>query len=299
MITTKLRGIIPAVITPLDSDERFITGAYESLLEHVYSGGVHGIYVGGQTGEGLLQNVEQRKRITEASVRCSPGNKSVIVHVGAHTTAEAVELARHASRLKVTAISALPAPGRYTFCEIRAYYEAIAKVSDVPVLVYYFPDAAPAIQTFDQILELCAIPNVVGLKFTDFDLYRLRLLKQRGAVILNGRDEVLAAGLLMGADGGIGTFYNVVPSLFVELYQASQRNDWTTAVELQDRINRLIEITLRFPLFPAVKQMLTWMGIDCGPCIRPRASLTPAQCGQLRETLDRTSIELTQAVQRA
>jgi N-acetylneuraminate lyase len=283
----QLNGIIAAAVTPLDEEERFVPRAYEALLDHLYSAGVDGVYVCGQTGEGLLQSVEQRKQVTEVSLRCSPGGKQVIVHVGAHRTADAVELASHASRLGATAVSALPAPGSYNFAEIRSYYEAIAAASDSPVLVYYFPDACPGIRTVEQILDLCSIPNIIGLKFTDFDLYRMRILKQSGAVVFNGRDEVLTAGLLMGADGGIGTFYNIVPELFVELYRQTLRRDWESARTIQDRINTLIQITLRFPLFSAIKQILTWMGIPGGPCIKPRSGLSSELTAQLRESLEK------------
>jgi N-acetylneuraminate lyase len=287
-----LQGILPAALTPLDSEERFAGAAYEALLEKLYTAGVDGIYVCGQTGEGLLQTVEQRKRVAEASMKCSPRGKQVIVHVGAHRTADAVELARHAGRIGVTAISSLAPSGMYTFEEVKAYYEAIAAASDLPLLVYYFPETCAVIRTAEQILELCAIPNVVGLKFTDFDLYRLRILKQSGAVIFNGRDEVLTAGLLMGADGGIGTFYNVVPELFVDVYRCAQRADWAGALAVQDRINAIIRTTLRFPALPAVKQMLGWSGIECGPCIRPRGGLTAEQAARLRVELEACGLDL-------
>ena len=276
------QGILPAVVTPLDADERFAERPYEALLARIYQAGSHGIYVCGQTGEGLLQTVEQRKRVAEVSMAVSPRDKQVIVHVGSHRTADAVELTRHANGLGVAAVSALPPFGPYPFSEIRAYYEAIAAAAEVPVLVYYFPEISPAIQKIEQILELLEIPNVAGLKFTDFDLYKMRILKQAGAVVYNGRDEILAAGMLMGADGGIGTFYNVMPELFVAVYDCAQRGDWDGARAAQDKIVAAIRTILRFPLFPAIKQILAWSGIDCGPCIRPRVALTAEQTAALR-----------------
>jgi len=294
-----LKGILAAALTPIDAEERFAPAAFDALLERLYTAGVDGIYVCGQTGEGLLQSVDQRKAVAEASVRWSPAGKQVIVHVGAYRTQDAVELARHASGLGVAAISSLPPIGPYSFGEIRAYYEAIARVSDVPVLVYFFPEVCPTIKTIEQILELCAIPNVAGLKFTDFDLFRLRLIKQSGAVIFNGRDEVLVAGLLMGADGGIGTFYNVAPELFVDVNQRALRGDWEGAREVQDRINALIRVTLHYPIFPAVKEMLRWSGIDCGECIRPRGGLTPQQRVELRRELEACGLAWDTPVSRA
>jgi N-acetylneuraminate lyase len=115
-------------------------------------------------------------------------------------------------------------------------------------------------------------------------------------LIFNGRDEVLAAGLLSGADGGIGTFYNVAPELFVDVYECSVRGDWSGAMAAQDRINAIIRITLQFPVFPAIKQMLRWSGVDCGECIRPRTGLTAEQAGQLRTQLAGCGLELDSAV---
>src|SRR5262249_58750982 len=102
---------------------------------------------------------------------------------------DAVELARHAGDVGAAAVSALPPLGGYSFPEVRKYYEAIAAASDVPLLVYFFPESYPGVTTAAQVLELCEIPNVCGLKYTDFDLYRLNLIKRSGANIFNGRDE--------------------------------------------------------------------------------------------------------------
>jgi N-acetylneuraminate lyase len=293
------KGILPAVVTPFDEEERFAPGPFETLLETLYTAGVDGIYVCGGTGEGLLQTVEQRKRVAEAAIKNSPAGAQVIVHVGAHRTADAVELARHASRAGATAVSALPPLGGYSFAEVREYYAAIAAAADIPVLVYFFPVMYPGVETAEQAIDLCTIPNVVGLKYTDFDLYRLNRLKQSVPVVFNGRDEALAAGLLMGADGGIGTFYNITPELFTSIYRLAAAGDWSGARAAQDRVNAVVEIVLRFPLFPAIKEILGWRGIDCGPCIRPRSGLTAAQKADLRRQIEESGVALVRPVSRA
>jgi len=282
-------GILPAVVTPFDDRERFATAAFERLLERLYARGVHGIYVCGSTGEGLLQSVAQRKQIAEVAVRCSPKGKQVILHVGANNTGDAVELTRHAASIGAHAVSSLPPAGGHSFAEIRSYYQAIAEVSEVPVLVYYFPDICPTVSSIEQILELCEIPNVSGLKFTDFDLYTMSILRRHGHVVFNGRDEVLVAGRLMGANGGIGSFYNLVPELFLQVYELTDNGRWKEARAIQDRINELIEIVLRFPSVPAIRTMLAWSGLDCGPCLKPRRALTVTEESQLRLTLSRSS----------
>lgn len=290
MISSDLHGIIPAIVTPFDRKERFARGAFEELIHRLYSAGVHGLYVCGQTGEGLQQSVSQRKLVAEAAVEASPEGKVVIIHVGAPSTSDAVELARHAGEVGAHVVSSLPPAGAYSFNEIRDYYQAVAEASPVPLLIYYFPSMAPAIHTTEQVLELCRIPNVCGLKFTDTDLFRLWRLRRAGAVVFNGSDEMMAAGLVMGASGGIGSTYNVMPEAFVSLYERATAGDWQGVRQMQDVINELIEVILRYPVHAAVKTILRWSGIDCGYCIAPRRRLSPQEEDQLRAAVGTTSI---------
>jgi N-acetylneuraminate lyase len=149
-------------------------------------------------------------------------------------------------------------------------------------LIYYFPSLAPAIKTTDQILELCQLPNVAGLKFTDSDFFRLWAIRRRGFVVFNGSDEMLVAGLVMGANGGIGSIYNLVPEQFVALYEHTAAGQWEEARRVQYHINELIEVILRYPVNAAVKAILAWSGIDCGRPIAPKRSLTERESADLR-----------------
>ncbi len=272
-----IKGILPAIVTPFDAQNNFDAGAFERLLAYIYQQGVHGIYVCGQTGEGLQQPMMQRKQVAAAAVKLSPPDKIVMVHIGAMNTADAVELAQHAASIGAHAISALPPIGNYSFIEIKAYYSAIAIAAEIPFFIYYFPAFAPAINRAEQILELCEIPNVQGLKFTDSDLFKMSEIKKSGATIFYGTDEMITAGLVMGADGGIGSFYNVMPGLFVKLYEHTLRNEWQQAQALQKQINEIIAIGLRYPVHAAVKAMLKRMGLDCGKVLAPRRWLTSVE----------------------
>jgi N-acetylneuraminate lyase len=142
----------------------------------------------------------------------------------------------------------------------------------------------------DQILELCRLPNVCGLKYTDCDLFGLWKIRQTGAVAFNGSDEMLSAGLLMGASGGIGSIYNLVPGEFVRLYQLACQGNWQQARDVQDRINRLIAEVLRYPVHAAVKVLLAACGIDCGHCIAPRRRLSAGEEAQLCRALAATEL---------
>lgn len=270
-------GIMPAVVTPVDAQGEFNSLSFELLLARLYKAGCHGMYVCGQTGEGLQLPLDVREAAVEVAVANTPAGRKVIAHVGASNTGDAVRLARHASRAGVHAISSLPPGTAYSFAEVRTYYEALATAASVPVLIYYFPDFSAAIRTAEEVFELCSIPNVIGLKFTDFDLYRLSLIQRGGHTIFNGRDEILAAGLLMGAHGGIGSFYNLTPELFVAVYDHAKTGRWAEARATQDQINDLIQAVLKFPMLAAIKRLLTWSGIDCGHPIPPRRALSPEE----------------------
>lgn len=284
-------GILPAVVTPFHGDGSFDEAAFERLCARLYAAGVDGLYVCGQTGEGLQQSLEQRMKVAEAAVRHSPPGAQVIVHCGAAATADAIRLARHAARAGAGAVSSLPPAGGYSFPEILGYYRDLAAACELPLLVYYFPSLAPALRTPQQILEICALPNVIGLKFTDSDFYLLSILKRHGLTVFNGSDEMLAAGLIMGADGGIGSTYNCIPDVYAGMWRAARAGEWERVRETQARVNEFVEVLLRYPVNSAVKETLRLMGLDCGECLPPRRPLTPVEKTELRGAL--ASLALT------
>jgi N-acetylneuraminate lyase len=283
-------GILPAVITPFTSSGGVDMTALERLIARLYAAGVDGLYMCGQTGEGLAQSVSMRKLALEVALAVSPAGKSVIAHVGSIRMEDAIDLARHASAKGATAISSLPPVGAFSYEEISAWYRALAEVSDVPLILYYYPEAAPGLSSA-QVVELCSLPNVAGVKFTSFELHRIAEINQAGAFVLNGRDEVLAAGVLMGARGGIGSFYNLAPELFVGIWDAARRGQWSEARSLQDRVGRLIQIVLGFPMIPAIKMLLGWSGVPCGPALGPRRALKPYEEGALRQELEQAGFD--------
>ena len=257
----------------MDEAGEFAEKVFERLLADAYQVDVHGVYVCGNTGEATAVSFNEAE-VAKAPVQCSPRGKTAIIRVGGVRLPEAIQIARHAERIGVSAVSALPPAGNYNFREPHQYYQQLAEACDLPFLVYYFPDLCRVIETLDQLLELCEIPNVARLTFTDFDLFKLHQVGGAGKVISNGRDEILAAGLLMGASGGIGSFYNLIPQLFVDVYAYARNGQWEEAQRVQNRINELIRITSRFPTVSATITMLKWCGYDCVRCIAPHENLT-------------------------
>ena len=263
-LETGLPGLYPAFLTPLTPDGKVSEPEVERLIEFLLQAGMDGTYVGGSTGEGLLMDLQQREILVDRLARSMPADKRLIVHVGAAEVKDAIRLAQHAAKAGAKAVSSLPPQGDQEM--VQAFYAELAAQSPVPLVLYYFPKVAPgAFANADGLLRVCELPNVVGVKFTDFDLFLLERIRQAEKIVFNGYDEVLVAGLLMGANGGIGSTYNVMPKRYVALYEAAKQHNWNLARELQREVNSVIRAMMRYPWLPAMKAVMAEQGFDCGP----------------------------------
>lgn len=285
MAHASFHGIFPAIVTPLDDNRQVDTANLEKLLSRLVQAGVHGVYAAGSTGEGMRMALPARKALIECLAKHLPADRKLLVHVGAENIEEALQLADHAAKHGAHAISSLPPRG--TFAEVLAFYRRLAEASSLPLIPYYFPEVAPdAFSNPENLFEICSLPNVSSVKFTDFNLFLLEQLTRRGISVFNGRDEVLAAGLLMGASGGIGSTYNLVPSLYVALYRHAQRGEWERARRLQIAANALIAVLLRYPFMAALKAALAVQGIECGVALNGQSFESKEQRDRFLRELD-------------
>ena len=290
--------ILPALVTPLLADGRLDEASAERLIGHLYAQGVGGLYVTGSTGEGIHLDFAIRRRIVELAVHHSRGRGQVIVHVGAIQAAAALELAEHAGRAGADAVSSIPPfAGGYSWDEVQAFYSRLARHSPLPVVAYYIPGLTGQHHSIDRLASLLALPNIAGFKYTEPNFYVMqRLLARFGPeqVLYNGQDEALALGLQVGAHGGIGTTYNFMPQLIMQVYRQIQAGRFAEAVTTQKRANDIIEPLLHFHAVAATKQILVWQGlIDHTTCAFPRAGLSDQEQRQLREMLATTAIGQT------
>lgn len=280
----KLRGIIPAFITPFDKEGKLNTEAAAIHACTLESEGADGLYVGGSSGEMALCTVDERKRLLEAVKEAVPA-LPLIVHIGALSAADAIELAKHADSLGVAAISSVtPFYYKYNFEEIKAYYESISDAVDTPMVIYNIPNLTGSSLSMAQLSELMNIRGVAGMKFTSSDYFAFERLRRAfpDKVLYNGSDEMLLAGLAMGADGGIGTNYNFICHKMVALYRAFTAGDIGGARAVQHEINDIVQILFRYRYLPSVKTMVRLKGLDVGECRAPFMPLTESEVEELR-----------------
>jgi len=287
--------ILPALVTPLTHDGELDVVSLEHLIDHLYSSGVGGLYVTGSTGEGIYLDPAVRKRVLEIAVAHSRGHGQVVVHVGAIAAVHAFELAQHAGKVGADAVSSIPPfAGGYSWDEVLAFYRRLGEVSSIPVVGYLIPGLTGQRFSTDQLAELLALPNMAGIKFTETNLYlEQRLLARMPAdqILYHGADELLAFGLAFGAHGGIGTTYNFMPKLILEIAQLCADGRVAEAVPVQKKANEIIEMILGYHGLAASKQILVWQGhIATATCAPPRAALTAAQQTELRAKLATSAI---------
>ena len=247
-----------------------------------------GLYVAGSTGEAFLMSVAERETVLATVAEAAGGKTTLIAHVGDPNPAVSAHLAKFAAKCGYDIISAVP-PFFYGYCveEMAVHYGWLSGQTDLPFVIYNFPTLSGVKWSPAQLAELLSLPNVVGVKNTCSDLYAFEQLRRLApdSTLLHGFDESLLAGLGLGADGGIGSTYNVQASRILALAKAHNEGRNNDARALQSEANALIDRLVAFGIIPSLKFILSQRGIDMGECRKPFGTLTTSQKEMLEAVL--------------
>ena len=275
MNKVKFKGVFTALLTPYENG-KLNEKSLKKLIDFNIKCGVNGFYVGGSTGEGAILSTEERKELFNTVGELNAGRVTLIAHVGSPSTDTAVELAEAAYSAGFDAVSAV-APYYYAhnYDAIKSYYSEIANATPLPMIIYNFPLAGSFNLTPQKAADLLANKKIIGIKHTSQDLFALERLKSldNPPIVFNGYDEMFAGGLIMGADGGIGSTYNFMPHKIVSIYRAFKDKDVDKVMKLQheanDIIQKIIDASGKCGIMNAEKAILTAMGIPMGQCKKP------------------------------
>ena len=295
-----LKGIIPATASPCDDNDKFLPDKYAELMTGLYDQGVDGHYVCGATGEGFKMHLPERILAAKIAAEVSgPRKGTVIVHVGTLNTRDSVTLAEHAAKIGAHAVSSIP-PAFCSHAQLISFYSDIGKACGLPVIIYHIPMLTGRNPSLQEMLELLDIPGVVGLKFTDWNLYFMKqlIMARPNIVVFNGFDEFLCPGLLYGASGGIGSWYNLFPKVFMGIYQAVQRQDIVLAMDLQNRLCSFCDLGWRNGAMGVFELLMQERGY---PQVfrRPRPSLDAQTIKKLRPELQKRIAAIEEVLQPA
>jgi len=273
------RGSIVALITPF-KDGAFDESAFRALVDWQIAEGTDGLVPCGTTGESPTLDHGEHKRVVEVCIDAAGGRVPVIAGTGSNSTAEAIELTRHARQAGAQgALVVTPYYNKPTQDGLFRHYQAIVEAVDLPVIIYNIPPRSVIDMSVETMARLAKLPNIIGVKDATADLtrpVRTRLAIGNGFCQLSGEDGTALPFLAAGGHGCISVTANVAPGLCAQMQRAWRDGDVATAMALQDRL-----MPLHSALFcesnPApVKFAASLLG-KCAPETRlPLAPLTEA-----------------------
>jgi dihydrodipicolinate synthase/N-acetylneuraminate lyase len=279
-VTATLHGALAASVTPLrDNGSSPDEEAFEPLLDFFVAAGLDGILALGTAGEGILLDVEERRRVADLFLQASDRRLRVAVHCGAQTTADTVTLAAHAAEVGADAVVVIGPP--YFKLDERAQYghflAAATACAPVPFYVYEFAATtgyavAPAV--LERLRDKAS--NVVGLKVSDTPWERFAEYVLPGFEVFVGPEALIAEGLAHGAVGAVSALASALPAEVAAVVR-------DPTPEGAARLGELRAFVERFPRQAALKRLLALQGVPVAEDVRaPLRSLTPEE----RDALD-------------
>jgi len=286
-MSVTLKGVMPALLTPFNDQQQLDTQSLRQLVRFNIAQGMDGLYVGGSTGEAFVQSIAERQEVLEIVAEEAKGKLTLIAHVGTVSTHESQQLAQAASRFGYDAVSAVtPFYYPFSFEEHCDHYRGIIDSAEgLPMVVYNIPALSGVKLSLDQINTLVTLPGVGALKQTSGDLFQMEQIRRAhpDLVLYNGYDEIFASGLLAGADGGIGSTYNIMGWRYQGIVKALKEGDIATARALQTKCNEVIDLLIKVGVFRGLKTVLHYMGvIDVPLCRKPFAPVDEKYLPELR-----------------
>lgn len=287
----KYKGVIPAFYACYDAEGNISPEGVQALTRYFVDKGVKGVYVNGSSGECIYQSVEDRKVVLENVMKAAEEKLTVIAHVACNNTKDSVELARHAESLGVDAIAAIP-PIYFRLPEyaIAQYWNDIsAAAPNTDFVIYNIPQLAGVALTMGLFEEMRKNPRVIGVKNSSMPVQDIQMFKQAAGedyIIFNGPDEQFMSGRVIGAEGGIGGTYGVMPELFLKLDAYVKAGDMDAARNLQYAIDEIIYkmCSAHGNMYAVIKAILKINeGLDLGGVRKPLPSLTESDMAIVEE----------------
>jgi 4-hydroxy-tetrahydrodipicolinate synthase len=278
-LPTPLRGVITAMVTPLDQNLNLDPKGLERLIEHLLEGGVHGIFILGTTGEAPNLPYHVRSALIQQTCEIAGSRVPVIVGITDTSYQDALRMAAKAHECGAAAVVAAPP---YYFqvgqADLLQYFKRLAADSPLPVFLYNAPLNTHLWLEVATAIEAAAEPNIVGLKDSGLNMGYFHAVREGvrslpDFSLLVGPDDLLAEAVLMGAHGGMAGGSNVRPRLFVELYEAAVAQDVRRVTALHEQVIQFDNAVYRSADDPdnplrGLKAALSILGI-CSAALTP------------------------------
>jgi len=280
-MSTRLSGVLTALATPFTPDGQIDENALRLLVDRSIDGGVDGVVACGSTGEFAAMSGAERRFVVETVIDQTANRAPVVAQTGAMSTAEAVELSRHAEAAGASVLMVVaPYYEPLSLDETVEYLRTVAAAVDIPIMLYNLPVATGVNLDPDTVGRLAReIDNIRYIKDTSADMAQAgQLIHRYGDVISTfvGWDSLLLAAITEGAAGVMAGTANVMPAQLVSIHRALTAGDLNRARREWAQLYPLMDAIMSAPFIPAVKTALNALGFPAGTPRKPLAELDVA-----------------------
>ena len=279
-----LEGTFCVAVTPFKDNEDLDIESFKANLEFYIKNGIHGIVVGGSTGEFAALSMEEHQRIIEVAVNQVDGRVPVIAGTGQCSTRQTLHLSKVAQAAGVNAVLVVPPfYSKPDEDEILDHFSRLASELDVPIMVYNNPFTSKVDIKPETVAELSKLRGVTYIKESSGDVARIWKIRDKTGgkmTVFCGADNLALESFAMGAKGWICVAANILPRQCANLYEMVARHrNLSGAVQLYEKILPLANLLEDSGKFSALmKSGLDLIGQVGG---RPRNPLSPPTNDQL------------------
>ena len=289
MSTPLLQGSFVALITPMRSDGAVDEAAFSAFVDWQIQQGTNGIVPVGTTGESPTLSHDEHRRVVEIAVEVAAGRVPVLAGAGSNSTAEAIELTRHAKEAGAdAALIVTPYYNKPTQQGMILHYTAIADAVDLPIVIYNIPSRSVVDMSVETMAHLAQHRNIVGVKDSTANLARplhTRRACGAGFVQMSGEDHTALAFKAAGGHGCISVTANLAPRLCSEMHRAWQDGDTGNAMGIQDRLLALHDALFVETSPGPVKYGASLLGHGSEHCRLPLAPVSDGTRAQVRAAM--------------
>jgi len=234
------KGSYVALITPMRTDGSVDEKKLEALVEWQIQEGTNGLVPTGTTGESPTLTHDEHKRVVEVVLSVAKGRVPVIAGTGSNSTAEAIDLTKHAKKAGAdAAMLVTPYYNKPTQEGLYLHFKAVADAVDIPIVVYNIPGRSVVNISVETMARIAKIRNIVGVKDATNDLARpihTRATCGEDFAQMSGEDATILAFLAGGGHGCISVTGNIAPRLCSTMHAAWQEGRIKDALAIQDRL---------------------------------------------------------------
>ena len=286
----EIKGIITAMVTPFDENQKINETAARQLVDKLISQGVHGLFILGTNGEVHVLSDDEKVEFAKIVINQAAHRVPVYVGAGACGTQETIRLAQRMEAVGADALSVISpyfiAP---TQQELADHYRKVAEAVNIPIIMYNIPKNTGINIEPETVKSLIGVKNIAGIKDSSGNMENMQGYIDAGKgsdfVVLVGSDSKILPALKIGAAGAIAGTSNVIAELDVSIYENYLKGNLEVAEQAQKDIDVLRGV-LKLGTVPSVmKRAVTLLGINVGDARYPVSKLPAEADEQIKAAL--------------